>query len=238
LKIDVIFSASEVELSRVKDKTAVVIDVLRATSVMVTALYNGASSVVPVLTPEEAFAYRAKATNKFILAGERYSEKIDGFDYGNSPLDMRPEIVKDGKLVITTSNGTRAIQNASGAADLFVAAFLNAEATINRLKRCNDVVLICSGTNDCFAMEDTLCAGYLIDLLTADNRLDLSDAALGAFYLYTGVRNNMHAVASQGRHYSLLKHKGLDADLEYCFRKNQLNVVARRYEHFIVAEKF
>jgi len=238
LHIDVIFSASEVNPSRINGKTVVVIDVLRATSVMVTALNNGAKKVVPVLSPDEGFDYRNQTTEKVVLAGERNSDKIDGFDYGNSPLDMRPENIKGCTLVMTTSNGTRAIRNSSTAAELFVTSFLNAEATVCALNGYMDIVLVCSGSNGVFTMEDTLCAGYLIELLLDQNdAVDLADAAMASSQLYLLARNNIHLLAAQGRHYALLKSKGLTADLEYCFLPNQIDMVCKRRKNSIYAEK-
>jgi 2-phosphosulfolactate phosphatase len=237
MDIDVIFSASEVSESRVKGKTAVVIDVLRATSVMVTALSNGASKVVPVLSPGEAFSYRANCREKVILAGERNADPIEGFDFGNSPLDMLPAYIKEATLVMTTTNGTRAFRCAESASQLLIAAFLNAKSTTEALLHFDDIVLIGSGSNGVFTMEDTLCAGYLVHLIEHEGgcRLNLSDSAVASRQLFLNAQFNIHEIASQGRHYSLLKSKGLDDDLEYCFRMNELNIVCQRKEEAILA---
>lgn len=236
MQIDVIFSASEVNPSRVKGKTVVVIDVLRATSVMVTALDNGAKKVVAVLSPAEGFDYRNKTTEKVVLAGERNSDKIDGFDFGNSPLDMTGHNIKGCTLVMTTSNGTRAIRNSAASSELFVTAFLNAKATVGALAGFQDIVLVCSGSNGTFTMEDTLCAGYLVDLLMEQNdSVELTDATVASRQLYLMVQENIHELAGKGRHYSLLKGKGLMADLEYCFQKNRVDIVCQRMENAIYA---
>ncbi|MFW6043344.1 MAG: 2-phosphosulfolactate phosphatase, partial [Marinilabiliaceae bacterium] len=185
MKVHVIFSASEIRSSDVKDKTVVVIDVLRATSVMVTALHNGASKVVPVLTTEAAFEYRKRSGYDVLLAGERNSDRIDGFDHGNSPLDMTEKTVKGKTIVITTTNGTRAINESLEAADIFVAAFLNADATVRALDGVEEVVLVCSGSNGGFTMEDTLCAGLMANSLALKNPdALLTDAAIAAKQLY------------------------------------------------------
>jgi 2-phosphosulfolactate phosphatase len=236
LNIDVIFSAKEVTGSRVAGKTVVVIDVLRATTVMITALKNGAKKVVPVLSPTEAFEYRRKAKEKVILAGERNADPIAGFDFGNSPLDMSRPHIAGATLVMTTSNGTRAIRKSVTARALFVASFLNAGATIRAIRRHSDVVLVCSGSNGVFTMEDTLCAGFLADLLSNDcNDVRLSDAAIGVLNLYRSVQNDVLKLAAMGRHYLLLKEKGLEADLAYCFKKNEINLVCQRHGNEIVA---
>ena len=238
MNLDVIFSASEVTSDRVAGKTVVVIDVLRATSVMVTALNNGASRVIPVLSPKEAFEYRASHHEDIILVGERNASAIEGFDYSNSPLDMVPSVVKGRTLVMTTTNGTRAIRAAKDAAELFVASFLNSEATINILKQRDDVVLIASGNSGSFNIEDTLCAGYMVELLNScsDISRELTDAAVAANQLFIDVRDDLHKLAALGNHYRLLKSKGLDEDLLYCFRRDCIDLVCMRENGAIVSQ--
>ena len=228
LNIDVIFSASEIQSSHIKGKTVVVIDVLRATSVMVTALQNAASKVVPVLTTEAAFSYRERFGHGAILVGERKSERIEGFDYGNSPLDMVPSNVRGKTVIITTTNGTRAINNSLEAEDIYVAAFLNAGSTARFLKDTEEVVLVCSGSNGGFTMEDTLCAGLMAELLTSVAKDPiLSDTALAARKLYGTVSDDIHRLAGEGRHYQLLRNKGFAEDLNYCFMVDQNQIVCR-----------
>jgi len=233
-KVDVIFSASELSDGKVEGKAVVVVDVLRATSVMVTALNNGANKVLPVLSPTEAFEYKQGNGEKIILAGERNADRIDGFDYGNSPWEMKPEVISGAILVMTTTNGTLAIRGADKASDLFVASFLNAEATALALSDHKEIVLIGSGTNGEFSLEDTLCTGYLVDLLIkANDDILLSDAALASRQLYLSVENDMWLLASNGRHYQILKEKGRAEDLNYCFRKNEVPIVCKRVGDFI-----
>ncbi|MGQ1888933.1 2-phosphosulfolactate phosphatase [Thermophagus sp. OGC60D27] len=239
MNIDVIFSYSEVSANRIAGRTVVVIDVLRATSLMVTALNNGASKVVPVLTPEEAFHYRELHPENVLLVGERSANPIEGFDYGNSPLEMSSLVVENHILVMTTTNGTRAIRAAEAANDLFIAAFLNARSTAKVLENFDEVTLIASGSNGSFTMEDTLCAGYIIDIVQSQmgKSLFLSDAALGAHQLFIHARNDLHGMASLGRHYQLLKSKGLEDDLSYCFRKDCIDLICFRENGSIFAGK-
>ena len=234
--LGVIFSASEISHDRVKGKVVVVIDVLRATSVMTTALNNGAHKIIPVLTPEEAFAIKKTAENKVVLAGERNADPIEGFDFGNSPLNMITENIQGVTLIMTTTNGTKAITNARMASELFVASFLNAVATVNAIEGFKDIVFIAAGTNGSFTLEDTLCSGYLASLLLERNEnCFLSDAATAAYQLFLSVEDDLQCFAAGGKHYKLLKRKGFEKDLDYCFRKNELNVVCKRQGNAIVA---
>lgn len=229
MNIDVIFSAGEAQRTKLEGCTAVVIDVLRATSVMVTALQNGAMGIWPVLSPEEGHAFRKKEkSTTVILGGERYAEHIPGFDFGNSPLDYTRENVEGKKVVMTTSNGTRALDASMQADETVVAAFLNAQATATHLTGRKKVTLICSGSNDAFTIEDALCAGYIAQSLVNMNpSASLSDAALALYQLFLSHENDSQALASGGRHYQLLQSKGLTDDLDYCFQKDTIPVVCQ-----------
>lgn len=149
-----------------------VIDVLRATTTMLTALENGALGVVPVATPEEAFELR-RGRSDVVLAGERRAVRIDGFDFGNSPLELTREAVQDKVVVLTTTNGTqsfRRVQPQGPGADgpsVFAACLRNASAAAEALVHEADgsgkgVLLVCSGTDGRFSREDAYCAAVML----------------------------------------------------------------------------
>jgi len=226
MNIDLILSAREIFPDKVKDKTVVVIDVLRATSVMTTALANGAKEIIPVLTPEEAFELQQKmGKEKVVLGGERNAVPIPGFDFGNSPLSYTPEVIKDKTLIITTTNGTRAILNSLGAKKLLVGAFLNDNAIINAIKDDEEVVFVASGSHDHFTMEDSLCAGKMAHDLELLVEAKLSDVAIAMAYLYEQNKDDIHAIGSKGKHYKRLKGLGEIKDLEYCYKSGVMDVV-------------
>ena len=225
MNIEVIGTAQQVTEGQVRNKTVVVVDVLRATSVMVTALHNGATGVIPVLSPEEAFALRDQLPH-VVLGGERNAEPITGFDYGNSPLSYTTDVVKGQTLVMTTTNGTLAIQNAMAAKELVVAAFINDKAVSHYLQEKQDVVFVCSGNNGLYTLEDALCVGRIIYLLKQINdRVKLSDFALSLEQLYASKVNNLLELAMQGHHYQVLDAKGYHPDLEYCFRSDMTQII-------------
>ncbi|MCU4155034.1 2-phosphosulfolactate phosphatase [Carboxylicivirga sp. A043] len=226
MKIEVIATAQQVTEEQVKNKTVVVIDVLRATSVMVTALSNGAKAVVPVLSPDEAFQIKKSSGCEVLLGGERHAELIEGFDYGNSPLSYTPDVVKGKVVVMTTTNGTLAIHNSLLAKELYIASFLNDKAIVNQLKEKQDIVLVCSGNNGLYTLEDALCAGRIIHLLQQQHsNIRLSDFALSIKALYESHQQNIHNVAAQGYHYNVLRQKGYQQDLDYCFQTNVCDIV-------------
>ena len=227
MTIDIILTAKEIEPDRVNNKTVVVIDVLRATSVMCTALANGAKEIIPVLTPEEAFnIHKEMGKGNAVLGGERDAIPIEGFDYGNSPLSYTPEIIKDKTLVITTTNGTRAIVNSQSAKTLYAGSFLNAKAVVNAVKNDEEVVLVASGSHDLFTLEDSLCAGKITyDLLQTTPHATLSDVAVAMVSLYEQNRHDLHHISSQGIHYQRLQSLGNQNDIDYCFKMDILDVV-------------
>ncbi|TLX76028.1 2-phosphosulfolactate phosphatase [Labilibacter sediminis] len=226
MNIDVILSAREIFPDKVKDKTVVVIDVLRATSVMTTALANGAKQILPVLTPEEAFDLQKEmGKENVVLGGERKAVPIPGFDFGNSPFSYSPEIIKDKTLIITTTNGTRAILNSLGAKKLLVGAFLNDRAIVEAIKNDEDVVFVASGSHDHFTMEDSLCAGKMAHDLQVLVGAQLSDVAIAMAYLYEQNKNDIHAIGSKGKHYKRLTGLGEIRDLEYCYQSDILDIV-------------
>jgi 2-phosphosulfolactate phosphatase len=160
VQIDVFSSVGEVRSEELFGKTVIVIDVLRATSTMVTALAHGCAAIHPMETIGQA---RSAQQDGFILGGERFCKRIQGFDLGNSPLEYQPEIVKDRRIMMTTTNGTRAIHKSLRGETIIAGSFLNGTACARKVIQLRkDVVIVCSGTKDRFALEDSLCAGYLV----------------------------------------------------------------------------
>ncbi len=225
MKIDVIQSAKYVDEKVLHGSVPVVIDVLRATTVMVIAFQNGVRNIVPVLSPEEAFDIKNRLDGNVILGGERNAELIPDFDLDNSPLSYTREVVRNKTLVMTTTNGTSAIKAASQAGDVFIASFLNARAVAETLMSADKVALVCSGTNGDYTLEDGLCAGYIIDMLEKDNEVELTDFAhlVHSFYLMS--KADIRKAASYAKHYRILKGKGFEKDLEYCFRMDESLIV-------------
>lgn len=140
---------------------AIVIDVLRGTSVMATALAAGASQIVTCREISEAIEFAKGMTPSPLLCGERGCQPIDGFDLGNSPAEYTSERVQDRSLILTTTNGTRAIESAADAGRMITASFLNFSAVLDALRRSEDVHLVCAGTDGEITAEDVLLAGAI-----------------------------------------------------------------------------
>jgi 2-phosphosulfolactate phosphatase len=227
MKIDIIITADDIRESKIKDKVVVIIDMFRATSVIVTALNNGCKEVIPYLTIEETLETASKlGRENYILGGERRAVKIDGFDLSNSPLEYKEGVVKNKTVLFTTTNGTRALTKSLSAKRIFIGAMINAKAVAKKLIEVNeDVVIINAGTNGNFSMDDYICSGYIInEVLSHCKRLELTDIARTANIIYQG-NQDIISYVKNATHYSVMKSLKLDNDIEYCIRKDIAEIV-------------
>jgi len=202
--IDVIF----VPKQKVKSDVCVLIDVLRATSVIVTALANGAVSVKPVSNVRKALAEK---TSNMLVCGERKSVKPRGFDLGNSPTEYSRERVAGKRIVLTTSNGTRAVEKIE-CKILYAASFLNLSAVVQQLRRHRHFTLVCSGQNGGIAVEDVLCAGAIVAMCGAKEK---SDSALIAESVWK-CSDSVFRSLCESKHGQELIEIGFLKDIEYC----------------------
>lgn len=227
MKVDIIISADDIIESKIKGKIVVVIDMFRATSVIVTALNNGCKEFIPYLTIEETLETASRLDrDKYILGGERRAVKIEGFDLSNSPLEYTNDIVKNKIVLFTTTNGTRTLTKSLCAKRIFIGAMINAKAVAKKLIDVNeDVVIINAGTSGNFSMDDYICSGYIInELLNYDNGVELTDIAKTANIIYEGNPDIMSYV-KQATHYSVMKSLKLDNDIQYCIKKSIIDIV-------------
>jgi 2-phosphosulfolactate phosphatase len=188
-KVHVLYRKEELDHERLEGKVAVVLDVLFATSTIITALANGATEVIPTLDEAGARAEAQKhPEGSYVLAGELYAETLPGFA-SPTPLALLREPIAGRKLIYSTTNGTVALRQSSGAAYVYAAALLNGEAVIRHVLRSHPghtILIVCSGSMGMVNLEDLYGAGYLVDLLSSslDENLDFSDAALAVRSLY------------------------------------------------------
>jgi 2-phosphosulfolactate phosphatase len=223
-KIEVCFSPFLYELFGKEDRLVVVVDVLRATSAMVTAFAHGATEIIPVKTPEEAVALGKQG---YLMAGERNGETLAGFAYGNSPLAFTDDGMKGSRIVITTTNGTQAIQKASQSRALALGSFLNLQAVANWcMRQPGDLLVLCAGWKDKFNMEDTLFAGALAEqLMNNGNWLTHCDSTLAAMQLWESAGKDLYAFLENSSHRHRLSHLNLEEDIRFCLQLNRFAVV-------------
>jgi len=176
---EVYFLPSETDEETFEGKTAIVVDLLRASTTIVTALHSGAREVIPTSTPERAVALRDEIGKAAVrLCGERGGEMIPGFELGNSPREYTPEAVKDKTLLFASSNGSTAILAAREAAQLAVGALVNFEAVVSwAAETAADIVVLCAGKLGMFSAEDAACAGHIVTALKAKGYVPGNDGA-------------------------------------------------------------
>ncbi len=222
------------------DTVCVVLDVLRATSSMVTALSNGAAAIIPVEEIPEALAIR-KRDPGILLAGEREGVRIKAdltggipFDLGNSPREFTAEYVRGRQIVMTTTNGTKALRACAGARLVLVSCFLNLRATARFLKarRPKNLLLVCSGTYTEAAYEDVLGAGAICEQLWyvyARGRVE--DSARICRELFLLERRDLAGALARSRNgRRLLSQPELMDDVSFCARTDVFNLLAEMDE--------
>ncbi len=229
MQIDIQFQPFPPNPSLHPDRVVVVIDVLRATSVMVHAMSQGALEIIPVATVEEAFQ-RAQVflRDAILLGGERKSEKIPGFDLGNSPREYIAEKVKGKRLILTTTNGTKAFHLVSSESDILVGSFFNMGAIAQRCLEVNkDILIFPSGDEGNFSLEDTICGGMLIELLTKkrESPITLTDASQCAQILYQRFKANLLEAFHLSYHGKELVRRGFGEDLVTCAQIDMTEIV-------------
>jgi len=225
---EVFLTYSNVSEDDVRDRTVVVIDVLRACSTIVTALDNGARAVMPVADMAEAGKIASNLDpDVYRLGGEREGEKIDGYDLGNSPPEYTVDVVEDRDVILNTSNGTQALSRATSAKHLVAACFLNAGRVVDFVRAVDDeVTIVCAGRQNRLALEDTLCAGLLLERLWNREEPDVvTDSAHTAFTLYETDRDRLRSALDGANHAERLVQQGYGDDLDYCFRVDALSVL-------------
>lgn len=209
-----------------KDKTVVVIDVLRATSTMITALMHGVREIIPVVEIVDALEKKGGfLPSEVLLCGERSAGIIPGFDLGNSPFEYTDKRVGGKTLIMSTTNGTRTISNAGSAKRVILASFLNAGAVASYLQNEQDIVLFCSGTNGRYSADDALCAGYIASMLAHDHPLEMCDLTQTLQLFCDSLGDGYIDLIKNSLHGKLLINKGFGQDVDYCLQKDITSLI-------------
>ena len=226
MRADVQFLPRKVSAKRAGGKVFVVIDALRATTTIIEALSNGCAEVIPVVTVDEAFDLAKKSSREdTLIGGERGGFKVDGFDLGNSPREYRREIVLGKKVILTTTDGTKAFHWVGACEHVLVGAFTNARAVVQRCIALGaDPVMVPAGKKGKFSLEDTVCGGMMIDLLEKMG-VGLTDAARAAGTLYKAFHNDLLEMARISEHGQNLIQRGFEEDLGFCVQTNVSSLV-------------
>lgn len=214
-KIEVVFSPSLYSHFENPEANVVVVDVLRATSAIVTAFMNGVSRVIPVPTQEEAREYKKRG---YMVAAERDGRVLDFADFGNSPFNFTPERIAGKEVAYSTTNGTRAVHMAANSKSILIASFLNLSAVASQLMaRHDDVLILCAGWKGKFSLEDTIFSGALVEkLLESEKFYTICDSATAALDLWKLAKPDIMAYVEKVAQRERLRKLGLDDVLEHC----------------------
>jgi 2-phosphosulfolactate phosphatase len=220
--IDVIFHPRLLDPTTLPRSQVVILDILRASTTIVTALHNGARDVRLFNDIPEIEALKPTLPPPVLSAGERHCVRIPGFDLGNSPAEFPTHVVGNATILLSTTNGTRAAVAAQTAPVRFVGSLLNATATAAALLPQLDTLdtrLLCAGTDASFACEDMLGTGaILFALLQQTYRSDLpfTDTAWLCYHAFTAVRQRLPAALRLGQGGINLIDAGLEDDIDRC----------------------
>ena len=230
MRLDVFMSPGEIAAGDMQGRVVAVIDVLRASTSIAVALANGARTVVPVEDVDEAMT-RAKQFERgeVILAGERKMTAISGFDMGNSPLEFTSDAVGGRTVLITTTNGTRALMGLQGARDIVVASYVNhtaATAMLRAAARSTDISIVCAGDEGHFSLEDAACAGrYVRSIMQPSADITASDAARACALIDRKYGDNIEKIFKDSTHGQALAEAGFGGDLVACAQLDSHPVV-------------
>lgn len=221
--LEVCLSPELIKQYGVENKIVVVVDILRATSCMVTAFAHGVKSIIPVGSLEECEQYRNKGC---IAAAERDGKIAKGFDIGNSPFSFMEKTMKGKTIALTTTNGTIAIQRCESAAEVIIGSFLNRTIIGNYLiNQTNDVLILCAGWKGKMNLEDTIFAGALVEDLKNHFYFE-NDSAFAAQTLYGCSKKDLFKfVTGNSSHYKRLKNLNLDKDIRFCLQNDIYPVI-------------
>ena len=222
MRIDVFFGPAGLTASDVAGRVVVVIDVLRASTSIATALANGARAVIPVDSTEEV-VMRAKAfaRSEVKLAGERQMRPIPGFDLGNSPREFSREVVEGKTVLLSTTNGTTAIASLQGPRDVVIGSYVNFSAVLAMLRAAlrggADIAILCAGRDKQFSLEDAACAGRFVHhAMRRRTDVAVNDAAFASMLIDRRYSDNLMRLFSASAHGRALSEAGYGDDLADC----------------------
>ena len=221
-------SPSLLNLYDVSDSIVVIIDVLRATSTIATALYNGAREIIPVDSVAECIKLGKQI--EVITAGERDGHIAEGLQYGNTPFQYTREFIKGKTLVLTTTNGTRLLHLALGAnaKGIITGSFCNISAVCDYLSsQKKDVMLACAAWKNRINIEDSLFAGAVISRIKNNFQINC-DAAQIAESLYLEAKDDLFEFLKEknASHLHRLMHYGLEEDIRFCLTEDKANILS------------
>jgi 2-phosphosulfolactate phosphatase len=220
MRVELHFTPHQIDELALRERSVVVIDVLRASTTIVTALHHGAKEIIPVTTVERAVKISGNLFGDHVLrGGERNGKMIEGFNLGNSPFEYSEEKVRGKAIIFSSTNGSLAIEKARFARNVAIGGFINVSRVVQFMTEVQqDFIILCAGNEGMFSLEDSVCAGMLVQRLSdeAPPDLSLSDAARAAMMLYKGYSRSLLKMVKNSEHGKYLASIGFEDDLPVC----------------------
>lgn len=230
MKIHLLFKKEDIDRQKtLETKVVVIFDILLATSTIATALEFGAKEVIPVLNGAEAIAEaNARENGSYVLVGEYLGKTIDGF-LSPYPMELK-EKIKGKTVILSTTNGTIALKNASGAKTVYASSILNSKAVADQILtdyKGETILLVCSGSSNHFNVEDFIGAGYFIDCLIrhSGRGIDITDAAFAAHQFFQSNQKNVISILKRSRVGQMLTNAGFEKEIEFIAQESLFNTV-------------
>ncbi len=241
MNIKLFFTPAGIGEDLIIGTTAVVIDILRATSVAAVALSNGAREVIPVAHLGDASSLKQKLDKtSVLLGGEREGQKVEGFDLGNSPFEYNSGVAENKSIILATTNGSAALIKGNDAEYCLSCSFLNASAILNKILQIkNHISIICAGNKGGFSLEDALCGGMMVDkLMESGGKFNpVNDAAIVSRELYLSHKDDIAGALRQSDHGKFLESIGFGKDVEFCASIDELDTVPMLQSGRLVVEE-
>ena len=232
-KVEVCFSPAIYPAFQNKDAIVVIVDILRATSAIITAFINGANRIIPVATLEEAKAYKEKG---YMVAAERDGIVRDFADFGNSPFNFTRDRVDGKEIVYSTTNGTNSIMMTRNSYRVLIGAYLNLNSLAKYIiNKDHDLLILCAGWKTKFNLEDSLFAGALAEAVLENNNFyTICDSALASIDLWNVAKKDLMAYINKAAQRHRLRKNKLDDVIEYCHTPDQTNIIPVLKEYYLV----
>jgi len=223
-KVEVCFSPALYPEFRNDEAIVVIVDILRATSAIVTAFMNGVNRIIPVATLDEAREYKQKG---YFVAAERDGIVRDFADFGNSPHNFKRELIEGQDIVYSTTNGTNCIMMAQHSYLVLIGAYLNVDALTDYIVKENrDLIILCAGWKNKFNLEDSLFAGALAESMLEHKEFTTDcDSAHASIDLWNQAKHNIMPYIEKAAQHHRLKKNNLDDVIEYCHTLNLTTMI-------------
>ena len=230
--IEICLTPKLIDNYRLDNKIIVIVDILRATTIITTLFENGLAKLIPVNSLEEAEKYKEQG---FLVAAERDGRKVDFADFGNSPFEFTPDRVEKETLVYSTTNGTNTINLVRNADEVIIASFLNLRSVVEYVVKQNkDVLILCSGWMQDFCTEDFLFSGALTEKLIIKNNFSYdSDQVQSALDLWRIAKDDLSKYIKKLFQYKRLMKFGFKEIIDYCFQFDLSEVLPVVKENYI-----